>query len=347
MKSAKKYVMTPYDEAKDKGTADHDSNNKDNEDNYPGLDDVQFGGNTFFGSPEALAPLASSAAGAAQGRAQTQEAQGAQVTQDSKAAGSKKKGNAIRERALDKASKSAKIISRLARVNGYNDAFEIKLRNGKYLDGSNLIVLLWHVLTPAREVQGLKEFTELLSDAGVLSDWIDNPNVRSSLAAMNGPARPPVSASNDRPALVNPVMVSSSAPRRYVSKRRGDDDDPQSVEAPKLKRRRLEDELTRIRTMQSANAPSPTPFVVDETVHQPEARPAKRSREPEPADYDAQDTYDVDDIEEGLETQELVPTVPVPPLHSQVLRARKQKLARKLRRPGTKSSNWSDSDSDG
>ena len=95
-----------------------------------------------------------------------------------------KKVNAIRARAIEKATKSAKIMSRLARINGYNDSFEIKTRDGSYLSGSNMILLIWHVLTPAREVSGLKEFVQLLHDAGVDPSWIDNPNVRSTLSSL-------------------------------------------------------------------------------------------------------------------------------------------------------------------
>lgn len=368
MKRAKKYVMTPYEELSPRQNKantisnNNDDNNKIDEDgsDMPGLDDIQFGGNAFLdalgstGHSDPLAPLeVPGAPGFFQGAADPQGTLGAKGTVGTVG----KKKNAIRARALDKATKSAKIISRLARVNGYNDEFEIKLRTGKYLNGSNLIVLLWHVLTPAREVQGLKEFTELLSDAGVLSDWIDNPNVRSTLAAMNGSSSTRQVQTRETPASPSTTVIPArEAPgdrHRLVRKRRGDDDDesaPMTQDAPIAKRRRLEDQLNRIRATQDSHKPAVDPTALelspygagDGSVSHAEERLAKR-RHVSDDDDDDDERIEDSDREDDLETQALVPTIKVPPLRSEILRARKQKQARKLRRPGN-SNYWSDSD---
>lgn len=285
MKNAKKYVMTPYNDIESAVDPAEEA----------GLDDVQFGGS--LGDPGISDLLAAPSPPGG-----SLDAQASQVSKEPR------KRNAIRERALDKATKTAKIIMRLAAVNGYNDDFEIKLRDGKYLRGSNLVHLIWHVLTPAREVQGLKEFTELLRDAGVQSDWIDNPNVRTMLANMD---------TSRRPAVAEPARP--SMPKRFVSKRRGED----LVEEPgskQVKRQRLEDQVHRIQEIAAPQAPPSTP-----------AQPSKRSFDEFDIEDEDQQDADVEDIP--------MPIAPPPPLRSEVLRKRKQNIARKLHR-----GDWSDND---
>lgn len=324
MKHAKKYVMTPYQESAQAPAA--------SESDVPGLDDIQFGSGFSLGSltapgipgdPGDTGPLARNQV--------TQFPQSAQDGQAALAPAVTKKKNAIRERALDKATKSAKIMSRLAMVNGYNENFEIKLRTGKYLSGSNLIYLVWHVLAPAREVQGLKEFTELLSDAGVMSEWIDNPNVRASLSNMAGSQRPAYSTQSTAQAQLAPTEVRS---RRFVSKRRGEE----SVEeptAPSHKRRRLEDQLAQISSMRDS-APSLQPES-ESAIEEPRAvqrRPSKRTWEDKRAEL-----AEESDGDELMEAEQDEPLDLAPRSQAEVLRKRKQKIARRLGRPG----DWSDS----
>lgn len=89
--------------------------------------------------------------------------------------------NRIKRYAMDRQRKLLKIILRLASVNGYDSQERIKLRNGTYLDQSDVVSLLLYTLSPGKKVVGLEEFVELLKEAGVTSEMVINENVKAML----------------------------------------------------------------------------------------------------------------------------------------------------------------------
>lgn len=98
----------------------------------------------------------------------------------------KKKGNQIRKYALERQQKFLKIILRLAAINGYDENGRIKLPSGTYMENSDIVTLLGHSLTPGRNISGLKEFVDLLAEAGVSDDLVINENVKQMLQKSQG-----------------------------------------------------------------------------------------------------------------------------------------------------------------
>lgn len=110
--------------------------------------------------------------------------------------------NKIKRYALDRQRKLLKIILRLATINGYDNQERIKLRNGSYLDKSDVVSLLLYTLSPGKKVVGLEEFVELLREAGVTSDMVINENVKAMLQSnrkTNRSTPPSVTVSNTVP----------------------------------------------------------------------------------------------------------------------------------------------------
>lgn len=152
---------------------------------------------------------------------------------DSGESGPRKKpsGNVIRQRSLEKQRRLLRIIMHLAAVNGYNANDEIKLSNGKYMQGSDIVSLLTYALTPGRLVSGIKEFVELCHEAGVPETLIANESVKAMLARLNG-KRPSEKRTSDtqtdepaRPTL-NSADAQTDEPQRYTSAADTQTDDP-------------------------------------------------------------------------------------------------------------------------
>lgn len=93
----------------------------------------------------------------------------------------KKKGNWIRDRAFERYRKLIEITYILSKYNAFNEKYQIKLRSGGHLAGSDGIALLMHILSPGKSMVGLQEFVELLADAGVTADMVINENVKAML----------------------------------------------------------------------------------------------------------------------------------------------------------------------
>ncbi|KAI1308225.1 hypothetical protein HDE_00463 [Halotydeus destructor] len=93
----------------------------------------------------------------------------------------KKKGNFIMNRAIDRQRKLLRLILKLANVQGYNDLDHIRMENGSYMQGSDIVPLIMHALSPGKLITGLKEFVDLLHFAQVTPDMVINENVRAML----------------------------------------------------------------------------------------------------------------------------------------------------------------------
>lgn len=100
----------------------------------------------------------------------------------------KKKGNWIRDRAFDRYRKLIDITYVLAKYGAFNKDYQIKLRKGGHLVGSDGVALLMHALSPGKHMVGIQEFVELLADAGVTPDMVINENVKAMLQKLRAVA---------------------------------------------------------------------------------------------------------------------------------------------------------------
>lgn len=145
------------------------------------------------------------------------------------------KGNRIKQYALDRQRKFLSIILKIASINGYDAEGRIKLRDGRYMERSDILNLLTHALSPGRSVSGLQEFVELLREANVPSEMIINENVRAMMEGKRvATYAPPVH-----------VVSNTAPPERRVAKKRHHDNIVDVVDAqhaPTNKRQRIEDE---------------------------------------------------------------------------------------------------------
>jgi len=92
-----------------------------------------------------------------------------------------KSADKIKSKIYDKIHRFIKIILKLARTVGYDEDLRIKLKNGKYLEKSNIVDLLTHAMSVGKVLYGENEFIELLSESDVNPDLIINDNVRIKL----------------------------------------------------------------------------------------------------------------------------------------------------------------------
>ncbi len=91
------------------------------------------------------------------------------------------KNDKVKSKIYDKIHKFIKIILKLARSIGYDNDLRIKLKNGTYLEKSNIVDLLTHAMSVGKVLYGESEFIELLSNSGVDPSLIINENVRMKL----------------------------------------------------------------------------------------------------------------------------------------------------------------------
>ena len=93
----------------------------------------------------------------------------------------KSKSDKIKFKIYDKIHRFIKIILKLARSVGYDENLRIKLKNGNYLENSNIVDLLTHAMSAGKILYGENEFIELLHESQVDPDLIINDNFRSKL----------------------------------------------------------------------------------------------------------------------------------------------------------------------
>ena len=87
----------------------------------------------------------------------------------------------IKSKIYDKIHRFIKIILKLARTVGYDNDLRIKLKNGKYLEKSNIVDLLTHAMSVGKVLYGESEFISLLAESNVDPNLIINDNVRLKL----------------------------------------------------------------------------------------------------------------------------------------------------------------------
>lgn len=75
------------------------------------------------------------------------------------------------------------IILKLGRIKGYDDNRRVLGSDGKYVQGSDITMLLCEAMTPKRVLNGMDEFIKLLDKAKVDPDLIVNDNVKSKFVA--------------------------------------------------------------------------------------------------------------------------------------------------------------------
>ena len=91
------------------------------------------------------------------------------------------KTDKIKSKIYDKIHRFIKIILKLARSVAYDEDLRIKLKNGKYLEKSNIVDLLTHAMSVGKVLYGENEFIQVLNDSNVDPDLIINENVRLKL----------------------------------------------------------------------------------------------------------------------------------------------------------------------
>jgi hypothetical protein len=91
------------------------------------------------------------------------------------------KKDKIKSKIYDKVHKLLKIILKLAKYVGYDSDLKIKLKNGNYLEKSNIVDLLTHAMSMGKVLYGESEFIDLLHSAGVNPELIINENVKNKL----------------------------------------------------------------------------------------------------------------------------------------------------------------------
>lgn len=185
--------------------------------------------------------------------------------------------NRIKKYALDRQRKLLKIILKLASVNGYDNNERIKLRDGSYLDQSDVVSLLLYTLSPGRKVHGLEQFVDLLKEAGVTSDMVINENVKSMLSRkMSNNAglsthTVPKDVENNAPIREMPQLVRGEDMEVIPAsnKRKHVDDDQIENEIEINPKRRIIKQAKRARTQTKSNevniAPPPLFVPADKT----------------------------------------------------------------------------------
>ena len=92
-----------------------------------------------------------------------------------------KKGNTIRDYAMDRQRRLLQIIMRIASIQGYNDKGNIKDKDGKFLEGTDIVPLILYSVTKERLVKGIDSYVDLLIEAKVPPEVITNENLKQRL----------------------------------------------------------------------------------------------------------------------------------------------------------------------
>ena len=94
------------------------------------------------------------------------------------------KKSSPRMKHVEKFNKIINICLDLARVSAYDASGRIKSRNGKFVENSNVTLLLEHAMSPGKLLIGEQEFLEMLANANVNPDLILNENVKAKLKSL-------------------------------------------------------------------------------------------------------------------------------------------------------------------
>ena len=93
--------------------------------------------------------------------------------------------NSIRAHALNRLRKLLTIVLKLAKVQGYNDNYQIKGQDGNYIERTDLQSLLNWAVSQDKVMVGLNEFVDLLKKAGVTPEDVLNENLKVRLGGGN------------------------------------------------------------------------------------------------------------------------------------------------------------------
>lgn len=104
-----------------------------------------------------------------------------------------RKGNTIRDHAMERQRRLLQIIMRIAAIRGYNENGNIKDRHGKFIEGTDIIPLILYSVTKERLVRGIDAYVDLLVEAKVPPDVITNENLKQRLINAGHASRPKMS----------------------------------------------------------------------------------------------------------------------------------------------------------
>lgn len=94
--------------------------------------------------------------------------------------------NTIRAHAEERQRKLVLIIMKLASIRGYDAQGHIRRKDGSYMEDTEVIPLVLYAVTKDKLMLGMREFVELLIEAGVTEDDVLNENLRHKLARSRG-----------------------------------------------------------------------------------------------------------------------------------------------------------------
>ena len=129
-----------------------------------------------------------------------------------------KKENSIRKYAYERELKRCKIILKLAAYGGYDELGRIKLPDGTFMEDSDIIPLLMHVLSPGRNIKGINEFVDLLHRAGVSPEFIINTSIRDMLMRRGTLSQTYTTPKDNSPREKSPEDFPENSPTSRTSK---------------------------------------------------------------------------------------------------------------------------------
>ena len=126
------------------------------------------------------------------------------------------KTDKIKTKIYDKIHRFIKVILKLARSVGYDEDLRIKLKNGKYLEKTNIVDLLTHAMSVGKVLYGENEFIDLLHESNVDPELIINDNVRLKLLRLKnrGPVKSKITTFTQRE---EPMEYQSQSQKRKLS----------------------------------------------------------------------------------------------------------------------------------
>jgi hypothetical protein len=86
-----------------------------------------------------------------------------------------------KRRSLDRFSRMLKIGLKLSNINAFDDDFRIKREDNTVVSNSNLLILLNHLMTNGKVLNGLNELIYLMAKAKIDPELVINENVKAKL----------------------------------------------------------------------------------------------------------------------------------------------------------------------
>ena len=89
-----------------------------------------------------------------------------------------KKGNAIRQYALDRQRKLLLVVLQLAKKNLYSENLSLRMKDGTELSSIQFINLLNYAMSQGKALAGIQDFVEMLFEARITPEMLVNENVK-------------------------------------------------------------------------------------------------------------------------------------------------------------------------